>query len=112
MVLATRNTCARGQLYIKQWLAVNPSPGIVGFPTRLSGWRHKHLLRVGGPALEFPQVQLEVAGLFRVPEGAAFQEAAEHDLGRLELIHVLEDEDLHLPRPQRHPGHAAGALLD
>src|SRR3954468_20127813 len=49
--------------------------------------------------LEPPSEELRLA---RVLDVAARQHAAEEDAGGLELVHVLEDEHFHLPRPERH----------
>src|SRR5207244_5899148 len=37
-----------------------------------------------------------------LPICAAFEQAAQKDTRGLELVHVLEDEDLHLSRPERY----------
>src|SRR5689334_21322608 len=52
----------------------------------------------------------EESRLGRIADLAAREEAAEHDARRFELVHVLEDEDLHLPRPQRYVGRARVAV--
>src|SRR5258706_14990881 len=57
-----------------------------------------------GFALQLLQALAQEAGLGRVADGAAFEQAAKENPRRRELVHVLEDEDFHLPRPQRHVG--------
>src|SRR5258706_10330601 len=55
-------------------------------------------------ALQLLQALAQKAGLGRVADGAAFEQAAKENPRRCELVHVLEDEDFHLPRPERHVG--------
>src|SRR5438874_3226541 len=58
------------------------------------------LLRAArAPALELLELLAQEARFVGVVDRPAFEHAPEHDAGGLELVHVLEDEDLHLPRP-------------
>src|SRR5438105_9742119 len=76
-----------GQTHLFQQLGVSE-------PTLLPGFRQ--------PGLELLEPLLEKPQLRRVVDPAALQKIPEHDFCRLELVHVLQDEDLHLLRPQRH----------
>src|SRR5947199_396090 len=62
------------------------------------------------PLLQVLESLGEEARLRRVADLAARQEAAQHDARGLELVHVLEDEDFHLARPQRDLGRARIAI--
>src|SRR3954451_24075245 len=55
-------------------------------------------------ALQRLQSLLQKAQLRRVSDLSAKEQVANHDLRRLELVHVLEDEDAHLSRPRRQIG--------
>src|SRR5574339_1314316 len=66
------------------------------------------MLRQSG--LELLEALLEKTQLGRIGELAALEQARDQDLGRLELVHVLEDEDLHLQCPGRHARAARVAL--
>src|SRR5258707_10078139 len=57
-----------------------------------------------GFALQLLQPLAQKAGLGRVADGAAFEQAAKENPRRRELVHALEDEDFHLPRPEWHVG--------
>src|SRR5438067_1688701 len=60
--------------------------------------------------LKLAQASLQEPRLFRVLDRPAVEQAAQKDAGGLELIHVLEDEDLHLSRPERDVGRARVAV--
>src|SRR3989449_10388755 len=51
--------------------------------------------------LQLVESLLEEAGLGGIADGPFCEQPADHDLRRLQLAHVLEDEDLHLLGPQR-----------
>src|SRR5260221_11217306 len=57
--------------------------------------------RLALPRLELFEALAQEPRFVGVAHGAALEQPAEHDARRLELVHVLEDEDLHLPRPER-----------
>src|SRR3954471_16362651 len=81
----------------KQCLTRVCESGFVQIPTRLSNFRR--LARRRPPRFELFQPVGEEARLGRIADRAARQQSAEHDAGGLELVHVLEDEDLHVLRP-------------
>src|SRR4051812_37074556 len=54
--------------------------------------------------LQLPHAPAEKTRLRRIGDLPALEETTEQDARSLELVHVLEDEDLHLARPQRHVG--------
>src|SRR3954464_6257743 len=91
----------------KQRLRAGTGCRVVEISTNLSG---RATSAARGPLLELLQAAGEELGLLRVGDGAALEQSAEHDAGPFELVHVLEDEELHLPRPQRHAGRARLAL--
>src|SRR5215213_10307195 len=76
----------------------------VEMPTRPSGARHL------APGFERFEALLEEGDLRRVGDPSAREQPAQHDARGLELVHVLEDEDFHLPRPERHVGRGGAAL--
>ena len=61
--------------------------------------------------LNIPQPLVQKADFSRIADGPAGQEPADHDPRGLQFVHVLQDEDFHLLRPQGHIG-AVGVLLD
>src|SRR5262249_34392267 len=54
------------------------------------------------PRLELLEALAQETQLGGIVDGAALEHAAEHDSRGVELVHVLENEDLHLARPERH----------
>src|SRR6185503_12860747 len=77
-------------------LTCRRGPASVEMPTGASGARQLAALT------ERFQPLLEEGGFGRIGDLSARQQPAEHDARRLDFIHVFEDEDLHLPRPERH----------
>src|SRR3990170_5323091 len=61
--------------------------------------------------LDVPQPLVQKTNFTAVANGPAREKPTDHDARGLELVHVLQDEDLHLLCPQRHIG-AGGVLLD
>src|SRR6266850_4841972 len=64
----------------------------------------------GEPPLQLLEALAQEAGFRGVVDSAALEQAAEKNASRLELVHVLEDEDLHLLRPERHIGRTGMAV--
>src|SRR6185295_3721078 len=79
-------------------LTCRRGPASVEMPTDASAARQL------GALTELFQPLLEEGGLGRVGDLPARQQPAEHDARSLDFVHVFEDEDLHLPRPERHFG--------
>src|SRR5690348_10429150 len=69
-------------------------------PTSPTGGSLLHLLQSPGQELR----------LARVLDVAAGEHATEQDTRGLELVHVLENEDFHLPRPEGHVRRARVAV--
>src|SRR5689334_117976 len=59
-----------------------------------------------GALFQLLQTTGEELGFLRVLDVAASEHAAEEDAGGFKLVHVLQDEHFHLPRPQRNIGRA------
>src|SRR5256885_2930240 len=71
------------------------------FPTTTSVLRHVLPFRPSTDRrYRLAEPLLEESGLGGIADGPFCEQPADHDLRRLQLAHVLEDEDLHLPGPQ------------
>src|SRR6266852_3433504 len=74
----------------------------VEFPTTASVLRHFLSFRPASDTrLQLVESLLEESGLGGIADGPFCEQPADHDLRRLQLVQVLEDEDLHLLGPQR-----------
>src|SRR6185369_12526215 len=88
----------------------SPNPGACGVKDRQQSDTTVEVLTLFHPLLELPQPPFEETPLVRVLDVPMLQQPAEEDARGLQLVHVLQDEDLHVPRPRRHIARGARAV--